>query len=145
MGRLSVTVGKRRKAREIVLQVLYEVEFSDRSGAEILDEQAKTRSSGEETVAHAEALLGAVSEHRDELDEKIRAALSNWDLERVSLIDKNIIRIALAEILYFSEIPAKVIINEAIEIAHKYSSRDAGQFVNGILDRFVQTYRQESD
>lgn len=139
-----MTVGKRRKAREIVLQVLYEGEFSDRSGAEILEGQAKTRSSGEETVAHAEALLEAVSVHRDELDEKIRAALANWDLERVSLIDKNIIRIALAEVLYFPEIPPKVIINEAIEIAHKYSSRDAGRFVNGILDRFVQAYRQGS-
>ena len=139
-----MTVGKRRKAREIVLQVLYEGEFSDRSGVEILEEQAKTRSSGEETVAHAEALLEAVSVHRAGLDEKIRAALANWDLERVSLIDKNIIRIALAEVLYFPEIPPKVIINEAIEIAHKYSSRDAGQFVNGILDRFVQSYRQGS-
>jgi len=136
-------VGKRRKAREVVLQVLYEAEFSDCSWEEILQEQVGRRSSSDDTVQHARALLAKAYEHMSELDEKIRAVLSNWDLERVSLIDKNIMRFALAEILFFPQVPSKVIINEAIEVAHKYSSREAGKFVNGILDRFVQTYRQD--
>ena len=57
-------------------------------------------------------------------------------------MDKNILRLALAEILYFDEIPSKVIINEAIEIAHRYSSLDAGRFINGLLDRFVRDFRK---
>ena len=136
-----MTVGKRRKAREIVLQVLYEAEFSDMSSEDILQEHVRRRSSSEETVSHAKALLGQIQQHRSELDEMIGTGLANWDLERVSLIDKNIIRFALAELLYFPDVPSKVIINEAIEIAHKYSSGDAGKFVNGVLDRFAQTHR----
>ena len=61
----------------------------------------------------------------------------------MSLVDKNILRFALAEILYCPQVPSRVLINEAIEIANKYSSREAGKFVNGILDRFVQEYRQD--
>ena len=105
--------------------------------------QVDERSSSDETVAHARALLAMTSEHLAELDEKIRQGLENWNFERVSLVDKNIIRSALAEILFFPQIPSKVIINEAIEIAHKYSSQDAGKFVNGILDRFAQIHRQD--
>lgn len=145
MGRLSVKVGKRRRAREIVLQVLYEAEFSDLSWEEILGEQVERRSSGQETVEYASALLTITQEHLAELDEKIREGLINWDLERVSLIDKSIIRFALAEILYFPDVPSKVIINEAIEIAHTFSSRDAGQFVNGVLDHFVHMFRQDTN
>ncbi len=138
-------VGKRRRAREIVLQVLYEAEFSDLPWEKILEEQVERRSSGPETVEYARALLTKTQEHLTELDDKIREGLANWDLERVSLIDKNIIRFALAEILYFPDVPSKVVINEAIEIAHKYSSRGAGQFVNGVLDHFVHTFRQDTN
>jgi N utilization substance protein B len=137
-------VGKRRKAREIVLQVLYGEEFSDSPWEKILEEQVDRRSSGPETVEHARALLAKTHEHMTELDEKIRNGLDNWDLERVSLIDKNIMRFALAEILFFPQVPSKVIINEAIEIAHKYSSEEAGKFVNGVLDLFVRSYRQDA-
>jgi N utilization substance protein B len=89
--------------------------------------------------------LTKTQEHLADLDEKIREGLANWDLGRVSLIDKNIIRFALVEILYFPDVPSKVIINEAIEIAHKYSSREAGQFVNGLLDRFAHAFRQDAN
>jgi N utilization substance protein B len=65
-------------------------------------------------------------------------------MERVSLVDKNILRFALCEILFFPDVPPKVIVDEAIEIAHKYSSEDAGRFVNGILDRFLKQYRDAS-
>lgn len=138
-------MGKRRKAREIVLQVLYEAEFSDRPWEVILDEQIDRRSSADETVEHARALLAVTYENKADLDAKIEEVLTNWELGRVSLIDKNIMRFALTEILFFPDIPPKVIINEAIEVAHKYSSAEAGSFVNGILDRFMQTYRQDAD
>ena len=137
-------MGKRRKAREIVLQSLYESEFSDRSGEEIITSQMEDRgSSNEDTGEYARELLAAVQENAEALDAKIEAALKNWDFERMSLVDRNIVRLALAEILFFPDVPAKVIINEAIEIAHKYSSSEAGRFVNGLLDRFAQEFRQD--
>jgi transcription antitermination factor NusB len=136
-------VGKRRKAREIVLQALYELEFSDRGWLEVLDDQIARRSSTQETISYARKLLAVTLENMQELDSKTKSVLEHWDLERLSLIDKNIIRFALAEILFFSEIPGEVIINEAIETANKYSSRDAGRLINGILDRFVKEYRSQ--
>ncbi len=138
-------MGKRRKAREIVLRVLFEGEFSDTPWEELFQGQLEGKSSGSETVEHARTLLARTHEHLSELDDRSRTALTNWDLARVSLIDKNIIRFALAEILYFPDVPSKVIINEAIEIARKYSSAEAGKFVNGVLDRFVRTCRQDVD
>ncbi len=137
-------MGKRRKAREIVLQALYEAEFSDRPWEEILEDQADRRSSTEETVEYARELLLKTLESVEELDQKVASVLKNWEMDRVSLIDKIILRFALAEILFFPHVPSKVIINEAIEIAHKYSSKDAGRFVNGILDRFVREHRGEA-
>lgn len=137
-------MSKRRKAREIVLQVLYEAEFSDRSPREILDEQLAERGSKDDTTAFARILLAHVTEHREELDRRISEAARNWDLKRISLIDRNILRFAMAEVLYCPDVPTRVIINEAIEIAHKFSSSDAGKFVNGIMDVFAQKHRQDT-
>jgi transcription antitermination factor NusB len=136
-------MGKRRKAREIVLQALYEAEFSDKPLADIFDEQVARRSPGADTAAHARNLFFKTMENLTLLDERIESSLENWDMERIALVDKNILRFALAEILYFDEIPSKVIINEAIEIAHRYSSHDAGRFINGLLDRFMKEYRRD--
>jgi N utilization substance protein B len=135
-------MGKRRKAREIVLQALYEAEFSDKTWEETFLAQIARRAPSDETALHARELFFKTMEHREELDDRIAASLENWDISRVSLVDKNILRFALAEILYFGDIPAKVIINEAIEIAHRYSSVDAGRFINGLLDRFIREYRE---
>ena len=137
-------MGKRRKAREIVLKVLYEAEFSDRSADDILAEQIEDRGSGDDVSDYARSLLASVGKHGAQLDAAIADAAANWDFSRISLIDRNILRFAMAELLFFPDIPTKVIINEAVEIAHKYSSGDAGKFVNGILDRFAHTHRQDT-
>jgi transcription antitermination factor NusB len=135
-------MGKRRKAREIVLQALYEAEFSDKPWEEIFTDQVNRRGPAEDTAEHARNLFFTTMENLSDLDERIESSLENWDMTRVALVDKNILRFALAEILYFDEIPSKVIINEAIEIAHRYSSSDAGRFINGLLDRFVKEFRR---
>jgi transcription antitermination factor NusB len=137
-------MGKRRKAREIVLQALYEAEFSDKPLEDILDEQVARRASGADTAEYAQNLFFKTIENLADLDERIRSSLENWDITRIALVDKNILRFALTEILYFDEIPSKVIINEAIEIAHRYSSYDAGRFINGLLDRFMKEYRGDA-
>ncbi|HEX5133422.1 MAG TPA: transcription antitermination factor NusB [Candidatus Krumholzibacteria bacterium] len=135
-------MGKRRRAREMVLQALYEAEFSDRSPAEIVDEQVGRRNPSDETAAHARDLFLKTMEKRADLDQIIRSVLQNWELERVSLVDRNILRFALAEVLYFPDVPSNVIIDEAIEVAHRYSSDEAGRFVNGLLDKLVREFRR---
>jgi N utilization substance protein B len=123
------------------LQVLYELEFSERDWREVLADHIDRRSSTEQTERYARELLEATVDSKDELDEKITGLLEHWDLGRLSLIDKNILRFALAEIMFFPAIPDKVIINEAIEIANKYSSAEAGRLMNGLLDRFAKEIR----
>ncbi len=134
-------MGKRRRAREMVLQALYESEFSDRSSAQVVEEQIERRGPSEEGADRARDLFLKTVEKREELDRIIREYLENWDFERLSLIDRNILRFALAEVLYFPDVPSSVIIDEAIEIAHRYSSEDAGRLVNGLVDRAVKQYR----
>jgi N utilization substance protein B len=134
-------MGKRRRARELVLQALYESEFSDRAALEVVDEQIERRGPSEEGADRARDLFLKTVEKRDELDRIIRQYLENWDFERLSLIDRNILRFALAEVLYFPDVPSSVIIDEAIEIAHRYSSEEAGRLVNGLVDRAVKEFR----
>ncbi len=136
-------MGKRRRAREIVLQALYEAEFSERSTHDIIDEQIGRRSPSDETAEYARALFTKTMEKKPDLDQVIASLLENWDLARVSLVDRNILRFALAEVLYFPEIPARVIIDEAIEVAHRFSSDEAGRFINGLVDRFVKEFRRD--
>lgn len=136
-------MGKRRRARELVLQALYEAEFSDRAAPQIVDEQIGRRGSSDEAATRARDLFLKTIEKRDELDAIIRSFLENWELERVSIVDRNILRFALAEVLYFPDVPSKVIIDEAIEVAHRYSSDEAGGFINGVLDRVVREFRKE--
>jgi N utilization substance protein B len=125
----------------MVLQALYESEFSDRSALQVVEEQIGRRGPSEEGADRARDLFLKTLEKREELDRIIREYLENWDFERLSLIDRNILRFALAEVLYFPDVPSSVIIDEAIEIAHRYSSEEAGRLVNGLVDRAVKQYR----
>ncbi len=136
-------MGKRRRAREIVLQALYESEFSDRTPQDIIDEQIGRRAPSDETADYARALFFKTVEKKDDLDRVIQSLLENWDPGRVSLVDRNILRFALAEVLYFPDVPARVIIDEAIEVAHRFSSDEAGRFVNGLVDTFVKEFRKD--
>jgi transcription antitermination protein NusB len=136
-------MGKRRRARELVLQALYEAEFSDQPAVEIVAAQIGRRAPSPEGADRARDLFMKTMERRDEIDGLLRSSLENWELERVSLVDRNILRFALAEVLYFPDVPSSVIIDEAIEIANRYSSEDAGRFVNGVLDRLVKKYRKD--
>ena len=132
---------KRRKAREIALQVLYGVAVSPGEWERPLEETIERRRSSPEAAEYAREIIRHVAEHSDELDERIAVRLENWELKRVSLVDRTILKIALAELLFFPETPTKVIIDEAIEIAHIYSSKEAGRFVNGLLDRLASEVR----
>lgn len=126
-----------------MLQALYESEFSDRPALQVVDQQIERRGPSDEGADRARDLFLKTMEKRDEIDRIIRSFLEHWDFERLSLIDRNILRFALAEVLYFPDVPSSVIIDEAIEIAHRYSSEEAGRFVNGLVDRFVKEFRRD--
>ena len=84
----------------------------------------------------AEELIRGVLAHREEIDERLQRLIKNWDLKRLATADRNILRLAMFEMLYRLDIPPVVSINEAVELAKKYSTEDSGAFVNGVLDRF---------
>lgn len=136
-------MSRRRKAREISLQALYAAEISHGGWEQALTDCVARRKSGEESARYARRLVSLVTDDRDELDSLIAARLENWSIERVSKVDLIILRIALAELLHCPEVPTSVIIDEAIEIAQRFSSHDAGRFVNGILDRLAREVRAE--
>ena len=83
----------------------------------------------------AEPLIRGTVEHRDEIDEHIKNHAKNWELHRMAVVDRNILRLAIYEMLHRADIPPVVSINEAVDIAKKFSTEDSGKFVNGILDK----------
>lgn len=133
---------KRRKAREIALQVLYGIAISPSDWEASLADAVERRGSSSEAAEYARSIIQRVMENMEDLDRRISERLENWDFERVAIIDRSILRIALAELLFLPETPTKVIINEAIEIAHIYSSKEAGRFVNGLLDNLAAEIRE---
>mgnify|MGYP001812882532 FL=1 len=128
-------MSRRRKAREIALQTLYAAEIGEAKWEDALADSVKRRKSSGEASEYAGRLVSGVSDSRERLDGLISSNLENWKLERVAVVDRIIMEIALYELLECPEVPTGVIIDEAIEIAHKFSSEKAGSFVNGILDR----------
>lgn len=134
-------MSRRRKAREIALQTLYAVELSSADWKKVLGENIARRHSSGEALKYSEAIVEKVVEEKEKIDSMIEKKLENWKMERVSLIDRLILRIALAELVYFKSTPKEVIINEAVDIAHRFSSSKAGGFVNGILDRIAAEVR----
>jgi N utilization substance protein B len=127
-------MSRRRKARELVLQVLYAWEMTGEALEEVHAKLAERYNLDSDSRDFSVGLLGLVEKNRDEIDRIIQERSENWDLGRVAFLDKNILRIAIAELLYIEEIPRKVSIDEAIELAKKYSTENSGKFVNGILD-----------
>ncbi len=132
-------MGLRRRAREAALQRLYQIEIAGDTGAEACqnywDSVGVKNSDARE---FAEQLVQAVVLHRRRLDEAIDAAASNWQLERLARIDLCVLRLAAAELLCFSDTPASVVIDEALEMARRFSNSDAPAFVNGVLDRVAR-------
>jgi len=132
-------MGLRRESRELALQILYALDANPSVGiSEMLqtfrEEQVDVLSRVRE---FAEDIVRGVQEQRQVIDEAIRARSKNWALARMPLVDLNVMRMAAYELMYRSDIPKKVSINEAIEIARKFGDKDSPAFVNGILDEIV--------
>jgi N utilization substance protein B len=128
---------RRSRAREVVLQVLFQQDLnpdSDWTGAE---EFVRSRlHNHEDLVEMALGLLRGVMRNRDELDQSLAERADNWSLDRMAATDRNVLRLGCYEIVY-TDTPPRVAINEAVELARRYGSGQSSQFVNGILDGFL--------
>jgi len=134
--------GRRRKAREVALQALYAVEIGGEKLPSILDYLFRDNDLEEETKSFVIELTQKAFSHMGKIDELIGRMAKHWELRRIATVDRNILRLAICEIFWFPDIPPKVSINEAIELAKKYSTRESGRFVNGILDSVARESRK---
>jgi len=132
---------RRRIIREKVLQVLFAYEMNQDSLKFSTDELLNDISNSADRD-FANNLIERTINHTNELDEMIKGRVSNWEINRIALIDRILIRIGICELLYFPDIPPKVSINESIEIAKEYSTAGSGKFVNGILDAILSTEKK---
>jgi len=129
-------MGLRRDAREAAVQFLYQVDTHKPADVDKALEEFWRQNDAKQNVRDfANELLRGTLEKKTEIDVKIASLADNWDFERLAVVDRNILRLALYEMLFRTEIPPVVSINEAIEIAKKFSSAESGKFVNGLLDR----------
>ena len=136
-------MGLRRKAREVVLQVLYAQSITGTPVEEIITDQLAQGEYDREVHEFVNRLATCVAREGPALDRIIEERATNWDIGRIALIDKLILRMGLCELLHFPDIPAKVCINESIEMSKKYSSADSKRFVNGILDAAYKDMAEE--
>jgi len=130
----------RSRARAWALQVLY---ARDISGSETPLREYAARCLARRRVSeryrpHLERLLGLLEEHLPEVDRRIRDVMPNWRLDRLAVIDRNVLRIGAAELLFVEDVPGKVAIHEAIQLAEKYGGEESPRFVNGVLDAIYQ-------
>lgn len=135
-------VGNRRKARECALQLLYSLEFTKVEGSaleawvdaywSVFTEETQN---AQDIRAYMNRLVHGVQTNFGTLDDLIQSASTNWKLERMALVDRNILRLAAFELTGMSDIPPKVSLNEAIEIGKRFGTEDSGSFINGILDK----------
>lgn len=130
---------KRRKAREYALQILFQVDFTKkRIDSKDLEEFWSGKKESRSVKEFTEDLVRGTLNSIDEIDAMIERVTENWLLKRMAAVDRNILRFAAYEILYRKDIPSAVTINEAIEIAKKFSSAESAPFINGVLDRLAK-------
>ena len=127
-------MGVRREGREAAVQYLY---LRDLNGDSDRPAYYKFRGLSPSARRFCDALVQGAIEHQQSIDEVIRSNTQNYELSRISVVDRNVLRVAIYEMLHCPEIPPVVSINEAIEIAKKYSTEESGRFVNGVLDHVL--------
>jgi N utilization substance protein B len=128
-------MARRRRSREMAVKVLYQADMSGVSIAEAFQLFCEYFGGSEESRVFAKELLDGIRAHLDEINSLISKFSEHWRLDRMSMVDRNILRLAIYELLSRPDIPAKVSINEAVELGKKFGTEDSGAFINGILDR----------
>jgi len=126
---------KRTRSRELALQFLYQIDLLGPQKLDDLTDFLREEGGDSETTAYARVLIEGTVDATPELDEEIQTVAQNWQIERMAVIDRNVLRMAAFELLHCEEIPPKVAINEGIELGKRFSTQNSGAFINGILDK----------
>ena len=138
-------MGKRRKARELALQLLYQLDLHGEPDPQGGLEEFWTRYPVEADVRRfTEALVRGTKQHEASIDELISRATEHWSLGRMAIVDRNILRQGVFELLWAPDVPPSVAINEALEVAKKFSTHESSRFINGVLDRIHKELRPAS-
>jgi N utilization substance protein B len=136
-------MAKRSKAREVALQVLYQDDVNPEEQLADRDEFIRSRlRDDQELMAFARSLIDGVRRNRSELDTLLTKTADNWSLGRMAATDRNVMRLGAFEILY-TQTPGAVAINEAVELAKRFGTAQSAQFVNGILDKFIEGHQKK--
>ena len=130
----------RTKSREYALQMLYQADIRSGVYQEVLEEFWQTHEPLAEIRTFANHLVTGTVQHLEEVDRVITEHADNWKLKRMAVIDRNILRLGAFELLYQDDVPPKVCINEAIELAKRFGDTESGKFINGILDAIHKTH-----
>lgn len=135
-------LSNRRRAREVALQILFQTEFNQLADVKLCLESFQDQIERDKDVyAYALRVIEGIKANQNQIDETIQKYSKNWKLERMSHVDRNILRIAVFEMIHLNtEVPKNASINEAIEIAKKFGSQDSGLFVNGLLDQISKNF-----
>ena len=128
-------MGKRREARESALKFLYQTEFNSENPDLELDSFCGRLNTSKEVLDFTQTLIKNIFIHKKEVDGLLKKISANWVPDRMAMIDKNILRLGICELLFDSTTPPKVAINEAVEIAKKFGTEESPDFINGILDK----------
>jgi transcription antitermination factor NusB len=127
---------RRRRARELALQLLYELDVrSQEEPGGVAETFWGRQTPGEDVRAFADTLVRGVASQRAKIDEILGRFAERWDLDRMAVVDRNVLRVAVWELLWGIDVPPAVVINEALEVARRFSTEESTRFINGILDR----------
>jgi N utilization substance protein B len=135
---------KRTKAREYALQMLYQLDIRHAEAPDILREFWAAQEAPEEVRAFATRLVEGTAARFEEIDGLIRAHAANWDLKRMAVVDRNILRLGVCELLQMDDVPPNVCIDEAIELAKRFGDAESAKFINGILDAIYKRSTRKS-
>ena len=134
-------MGKRRSARELALKFLYQAELNSDSPDSELDPFLERANVSEEIQNFTQTLIKNLLTHEKEVNELLKKISAKWAPDRMAVIDKNILRLGICELLFYPATPPKVVINEAVEIAKKFGTEESPDFINGILDKIFRNSR----
>ena len=139
-------MGARRSGREAALQMLFQLEGSGVSADQAIDLFWRTYEDADpEGKAYADMIIRGVADNLDGIDKKIAAASQNWRLERMSRVDRNLLRLGSWELMFRSDVPRAVILDEAVELAKSFGTDESSGFVNGVLDRIAENIGRKDE
>lgn len=137
-------MGQRRKARECALQIMFQLEFNAGDPKALVKVYWEHQKASPEVRKYGTWIVEEIIAHREDIDRAIQSASKNWRLSRMAVIDRNILRIAVCELLYEKTLVPAIVMNEAIEVAKRYSGEESAVFVNGVLDAVGRLLKEKA-